>query len=64
MYLLQEVLRRNAAKKFHACRNINEGAEKYEAFVEILCSEELATEEKKDTSECEWLLLQDVNKEC
>lgn len=46
IYLLWEVLRRNAAEQFHSCRNINEDAERYEAFVEILCSKALTTEEK------------------
>ena len=46
IYLLWEVLRRNAAEKFHTCSNINEDADRYELFVEILCSEDLTEEEK------------------
>ena len=46
IYLLWEVLRRNAAKRFHTNPNIIKDAEMYEAFAEILCSKELSAEEK------------------
>ena len=46
IYLLWEVLRRNAAERFHTCPNIIKDAEMYEAFAEILCSQKLSAEEK------------------
>ena len=46
IYLLWEVLRRNAAEKYQTCRNITEDAERNEAFVKVLCSKELTPEEK------------------
>ena len=46
VYFLWEVLRRNAAARFHYTDNLDEDTDNYQEFMSILKSEVLSAEEK------------------
>lgn len=46
IYSLWDVLRRNAASKYHYCDDLDVDIERHNAFMEILESEDMTLEEK------------------
>ena len=46
VYLVWEILRRNAAERFHVVENLDKDTDNYHEFVTILESEKLTPEEK------------------
>ena len=46
VYFLWEVLRRNAAEKFHYTDDLDRDTSNYQEFMDIMKSEELTSEEK------------------